>query len=158
MPLINRLIAYAADLFGAPPLPAAPQEDGQLAAIALLVHVARVDGSLATVERARLARMLEGRFARDEAEARALIARATDMDDETRDVADLVAMIGRDTSEAQRRTLLEMAWAVAAADGRVQEFEDDLVWRLGQLLGFEDGQITAAKAAALAAPLRGAEA
>ncbi|GJD99094.1 TerB family tellurite resistance protein [Methylobacterium isbiliense] len=158
MSLITRLIAYAAEMFGAPVPPSDPQAEGHLAAIALLVHVARVDGTLAAVERTRLARMLEGRFARDEAEANALIARAIGMDDETRDVADLVALIGRDTPEAQRRTVLEMAWAVAAADGRVQEFEDDLVWRLGQLLGFDEGQITAARAAALAAPVGGAQA
>lgn len=147
-----RLLAYAAEMFGAPPLRReATASDEHLAAAALLVHVARVDGTLAPVERERLARLLVGRFARTEAEAEALIARAIDIDDETRDVADLVAMIGRDASETERRSLLGMAWAVAAADGRVHEFEDDLVWRLGQLLGFEEAQITTARAVALAA-------
>ncbi|MFE1603031.1 TerB family tellurite resistance protein [Methylobacterium sp. ID0610] len=152
MPIIPRLIAYAAEMFGAPPpREEATANDEPLAAVALLVHVARVDGTLAPVERERLARLLVGRFAQTEAEAEAVIARAIDVDDEIRDVADLVAMIGRDASETERRNLLGMAWAVAAADGRVHEFEDDLVWRLGQLLGFDETQIAGARAVALAA-------
>jgi uncharacterized tellurite resistance protein B-like protein len=161
MPLIPRLLAYAAEMFGAPPpKPAAiADEGGPLAAVALLVHVARVDGTLAAVERERLARLLVGRFAATAEEAEALIARATDVDDATRDVADLVAMVGRDVSETERRSLLGMAWAVAAADGRVHEFEDDLVWRLGQLLGFDETAIAGARAVALAAlPADGARA
>ncbi|WP_128565899.1 TerB family tellurite resistance protein [Methylobacterium crusticola] len=150
MSLITRLRAYAAEMFGAP-APQADAETGQhLAAAALLVHVARVDGTLAAVERERLARLLRGSFAASQAEAEVLIDRAIGFDDETRDVAELVGLIGRDAPEAERRGLLGMAWAVAAADGQVHEFEDDLVWRLGQLLGFDDAAITATRAVALA--------
>ncbi|ACA16339.1 protein of unknown function DUF1332 [Methylobacterium sp. 4-46] len=152
MPLMPRLLAYAADMFGAPkPQDGAAVSEEHLAAAALLVHVARVDGTLAAVERDRLARLLVGRFAGSQQEAEALIARAIDVDDETRDFADLVAMTGRDASETERRNLLGMAWAVAAADGQVHEFEDDLVWRLGQLLGFDEAAIAGARAVALAA-------
>ncbi len=38
-----------------------------------------------------------------------------------------------------------MAWSVAAADGRVDEFEEALVERLGRLLGFDDAAIAAAR-------------
>ncbi|MGY2053003.1 tellurite resistance TerB family protein [Methylobacterium sp. JK268] len=160
MPLIPRLLAYAADMFGAPPPRAGPAvSEEHLAAVALLVHVARVDGTLAGIERERLARLLVGRFAETPAEAEALIARAIDVDDATRDVADLVAQIGRDLPETERRSLLGMAWAVAAADGTVHEFEDDLVWRLGQLLRFDEAEIAAARAVALASlPAGGAPA
>lgn len=150
MPLIARLRAYAAEMFGAPTLPLDAEAEQHLAAAALLVHVARVDGTLAAVERDRLARLLTHRFAPNEAQAKALIERAISFDDETRDVAELVEMIGRDLPEEERRGLLGLAWAVAAADGQVHEFEDDLVWRVGQLLGFDDAAITATRAVALA--------
>ncbi|KMO40192.1 Tellurite resistance protein TerB [Methylobacterium variabile] len=149
MPLIARLRAYAAEMFGAPASPLDAEAEQHLAAAALLVHVARVDGTLAAVERDRLARLLTNRFAPSEARARALIERAINFDDETRDVAELVEMIGRDLPEDERRSLLGLAWAVAAADGQVHEFEDDLVWRVGQLLGFDDAAITATRAVAL---------
>jgi uncharacterized tellurite resistance protein B-like protein len=150
MPLIARLRAYAAEMFGAPASPPGAVDEQHLAAAALLVHVARVDGTLAAVERDRLARLLTHRFAPTEAGAKALIERAIDFDDATRDVAELVEMIGRDVPEEERRALLGLAWAVAAADGQVHEFEDDLVWRVGQLLGFDDAAITATRAVALA--------
>ncbi|TNC15329.1 TerB family tellurite resistance protein [Methylobacterium terricola] len=150
MPLIARLRAYAAEMFGAPVSPPDAGDEPHLAAAALLVHVARVDGTLAAVERDRLARLLTHRFAPTEAAAKALIERAIGFDDQTRDVAELVEMIGRDVPEEERRSLLGLAWAVAAADGQVHEFEDDLVWRLGQLLGFDDAAITATRAVALA--------
>jgi uncharacterized tellurite resistance protein B-like protein len=150
MPLIARLRAYAAEMFGAPASPPDPEAEQHLAAVALLVHVARVDGTLAAVERDRLARLLTPRFASTEADARALIERAISFDNETRDVAAFVEMIGRDVTEEERRGLLGLAWAVAAADGQVHEFEDDLVWRVGQLLGFDEAAITATRAVALA--------
>ncbi|KMO38857.1 TerB family tellurite resistance protein [Methylobacterium aquaticum] len=150
MPLIARLRAYAAEMFGAPASPPDPEAEQHLAAVALLVHVARVDGTLAAVERDRLARLLTPRFAPTEADARALIERAISFDNETRDVAAFVEMIGRDVTEEERRGLLGLAWAVAAADGQVHEFEDDLVWRVGQLLGFDEAAITATRAVALA--------
>ncbi|RVU21522.1 TerB family tellurite resistance protein [Methylobacterium oryzihabitans] len=152
MPLIARLLASAADWFGAPAAAAPDLAGPAIAAAALLVHVARVDGSLAPVEHERLARLLHGGgLAASPAEALALIGRAIAVDDETRDFADLVARVGRDAPEAERLGLLGMAWAIAAADGTVHEFEDDLVWRLGQLLGFDDAAIAASRAIALAA-------
>ena len=150
MPLVARFVAYAADAFGLHP-PDDPA-DPALAAVALLVHVARVDGGLGPVERERLTRLVLGRFAETSEAADALISRAAAFDDETRDVAALVEIMGRDAREGDRRRLLAMAYTVAAADGRLHEFEEDLVWRVGHLLGFDDAAIVAARDAALAAP------
>jgi uncharacterized tellurite resistance protein B-like protein len=148
MPLVARLAAYAADAFGLKP-PEDPA-DATLAAVALLVHVARVDGSLGPAERGRLTRLVQGRFADTPEAAAQLIERAAAFDDETRDVAALVEVIGREARESDRRRLLAMAYAVAAADGRLHEFEEDLVWRVGHLLGFDDAAIVAARDAAVA--------
>lgn len=152
MPLVARLVAYAADAFGLTP-PDDPA-DAALAAVALLVHVARVDGALGPAERGRLTRLVLGRFVQTQEAAEALVARAAAFDDETRDVAALVEMIGRDVREGERRRLLTMAYAVAAADGRLHEFEEDMVWRVGHLLGFDDAAIVAVRDAALAAAPR----
>lgn len=149
MPLVARLVAYAADAFGLSAPRDGPADDA-LAAVALLVHVARVDGALGPAERRRLTRLVQGRFAATPEEAEALVDRAVAFDDETRDVATLVEMIGREAREADRRRLLAMAYVVAAADGRLHEFEEDLVWRVGRLLGFDDAAIVAARDGALA--------
>ncbi|MCJ2021037.1 TerB family tellurite resistance protein [Methylobacterium sp. E-065] len=143
MSLIARLRAYAAEALGVGAHEAV--DDTHLAATALLVHVARVDGILAESESERLSRLVQGHYADGPDAARALIERAAAMDAETRDVVSLVEMIPHEANKAERQELLAMAWSVAAADGRVDEFEEALVERLGRLLGFDDGAIASAR-------------
>ena len=146
MSLIARLRAYAADAFGIGGHDAAAEvADERLAAIALLVHVARADGVLAPEESERLARLVEGRFVETRAEAEALIARAAAFDAQTRDMAQLVEMIGHEVGPDRRARLIAMAWSVAGADGSVHEFEEALVWRLGGLLGLDEAAIGEAR-------------
>ncbi len=146
MSLIARLRAYAVEALGigGPDVRGAAADDTHLAATALLVHVARVDGILAPSESERLARLVEGRYADGPAAAHALIARATAVDTEIRDVASLVEMIPHEANGSEREALLAMAWSVAAADG-VVEFEEALVERLGRLLGFDEAAVAAAR-------------
>ena len=149
MSLIARLRAYATDALGVgAPFGGGPIDDTHLAATALLVHVARVDGILDPSESERLSRLVQGHYADGPTAARALIARATAMDSETRDVASLVEMIPHEADGAERTELLAMAWSVAAADGVVDEFEEALVERLGCLLGFDEAAIGAARSSA----------
>ena len=143
MSLIARLRAYAAEALGVGADDTV--DDTHLAATALLVHVARVDGILAASESERLSRLVQGHYADGPDAARALIERAAAMDSETRDVASLVEMIPHDADRVEREALLTMAWSVAAADGRVDEFEEALVERLGRLLGFDDRAIATAR-------------
>jgi uncharacterized tellurite resistance protein B-like protein len=146
MSLIARLRAYAVDAFGIGSADGrAGVDDTHLAATALLVHVARVDGILAPAESERLARLVEGHYAEGPAAARDLIARATAVDTEMRDIASLVEMLPHEANAAERGELLRMAWAVAAADGVVDEFEEALVERLGRMLGFDETAVASAR-------------
>ena len=148
MSVIDRLRSYAAQAFGIGAEHASESApDETLAAIALLVHVARADGSLAPAEAERLARLVEGRYAETRAEADALIARATAYDTETRDMAELVEMLGHGADHDERLRLVTMAWTLATADGAVHEFEEALVWRLGALLGLSEDESARARAA-----------
>ncbi|WP_375459594.1 TerB family tellurite resistance protein [uncultured Enterovirga sp.] len=121
----------------------------RLAAAAILVHVARVDGRLDGPERVALVVLLAERFGLRDDVATALVARGDGLDREVDDVAALIEMLGHETDAGDRKRLLAMAYGVAAADGVVQEFEDDLIWRMGHLLGFDDGTIDAVRAEAL---------
>jgi uncharacterized tellurite resistance protein B-like protein len=147
MPLIPRLIETVADWVGRPRA-AAETMDERLAAAALLVHVAKVDGRLAASEGERLRQLVAERFGLGSDAAARLVERAEARDREGDDIAAMIDVIGRDAPEAERRRLVAMAYAVAAADGVLAEFEDDLVWRLGRLLGFRDGEIAALRAEA----------
>jgi uncharacterized tellurite resistance protein B-like protein len=159
MPLISRLLARLTHAVGAREEGSSPELDEQLAVAALLVHVARVDGSLGPLEQDRLVRLFKDRFGLAEARAERLIERAKNLDDATSDVADLVEAVATGTDPGERRRILRMAFAVAMADGRLHEFEDDLVWRVGHLLGCAESEITVERRLALdpelAAPREG---
>lgn len=155
MAFVARLVAYAADALGLDALRADPSGRGEvpderLAAAALLVHVARADGVVAPAERERLARLLGPLFEVGPERVEGLIRRATALDDELRDLGALVDEVGH-LGEGERGRLLAMAYAVAIADGHLHEFEDDLVWRLGRLLGFDEAEIVAARDGAILA-------
>lgn len=124
-------------------------EPDLLAAAAILVHVARVDGRLDGPERVALVVLLADRFGLADEAAVALVARADGLDREVDDVAGLIDMLGHETDAGDRKRLLAMAYGVAAADGTVQEFEDDLIWRMGHLLGFDDNTIAAIRTESL---------
>lgn len=115
----------------------------RLAMAALLVHVARADGAIQPAERDQLMRVLESRFGVSAGAARRLLDRADDLDREVDDVAALIDMMGHSLDDASKRDLMAAAYRVAAADGPLLEFEDDLLWRLGRLFGFADDAIDA---------------
>ena len=123
--------------------------DERLAAAALLVHVARVDGIVAETERQALFGFLTARFGVSDRAAEALLARAGRLDREVDDVAGLIELMGHGLDEQDRARLLASAYRIAAADGSVLEFEDDLVWRVGHLLGFDDAAIGAIRSDAI---------
>lgn len=125
-------------------------DPAHLGATALLVHVARADGNFSEAERRRLEAAAHAHFCRSAREATHLVKRAEALDDEVNDVAEFLDMIGRD--EDDRRRALTLAFAVASADGAMQELEEDLVWRVGRLLGFDDAAITAIRETQTAQP------
>lgn len=122
--------------------PEAAEEDA-LATAALLVHVARIDGRFDPREREALASILQTGFGLTEAATQRLIARGDRLNLETDDLSGLIDMMGHTLGEADRRRLLAMANRIAKADGQVQEFESDLIWRLGHLLAFDEAEIAA---------------
>jgi uncharacterized tellurite resistance protein B-like protein len=109
--------------------------DYRLAAAALLVHVAGIDGSISDVERDKLHSIIKKSFDLDEAETDALVAEATEAEHEAIDLYHFTSLINRSLNEDGRRRVVEMMWEIIYADGRVSEFESNLIWRAADLLG-----------------------
>ncbi len=152
MSLASRLIEFFTGVSQTSPADEAleaAETDGRLAAAALLVHVARADGRLAEAERERLLGLLRTRYGLTSEQCETFFARADEVDWATDDVASLVEMMGHDVDPAERRRLLGMAYAIASADGQLHEFEDDLIWRIGRLFGFDDAEIATVRGEAV---------
>jgi len=109
--------------------------DYHLAAAALLVHLASVDGEFDDKERARLQSIVETRFGLDKAQARELIAHAAESERDSVDLFRFTSVLKRTLDEDGRRQVVAMLWDMAYADGTIHEFEENVVWRVAELLG-----------------------
>jgi len=111
------------------------QNDYRLAAAALLVHTAAIDGNISDRERDRLHAVIKRQFDLDEATTDELVAEATEAEHEAIDLYHFTSLINRSLDEEGRRRVIEMMWEIIYADGRVTEFESNLIWRAADLLG-----------------------
>lgn len=108
--------------------------DYRVAAAALLVHTAAIDGNVSEAEHARLHELIMQRFKLDDAAADKLLARAEAADEKAIDLYQFITRLNRALDDKQRARIVEMMWQVVFADGQVTEFEDNLIWRAADLL------------------------
>ena len=111
------------------------ENDYRLATVALLIHVANVDGKVDAAERQRLREIIEQRFGLDAAATTRLIERAEQSDREAVDFFHFTNVLKRSLDDDGRHKIIEMMWDVVFADGEVTEFEENVVWRIAELLG-----------------------
>jgi uncharacterized tellurite resistance protein B-like protein len=109
--------------------------DYRLAAAALLVHTAAIDGNVSELERDKLHAVIKRRFGLDEATTDELVAEATEAEHDAIDLYHFTSLINRSLDEDGRRRVVEMMWEIIYADGHVTEFESNLIWRAADLLG-----------------------
>jgi uncharacterized tellurite resistance protein B-like protein len=109
--------------------------DYRLAAAALLVHAAEIDGNISDVERTTLHQIIKRHFDLDETQTNTLLAEATQAEHEAVDLYHFTRLLNRALDEDGRRRMVEMMWEIVYADGRVTEFESNLIWRAADLLG-----------------------
>ena len=108
--------------------------DYRVAAAALLIHAALIDGNMSDAEREMLRTVIKERFELDDAATSELLEQATNAEHDAVDLYHFTSVLDRTLDEAGRRRIVEMMWEVAYADGRITEFEDNLIWRAADLL------------------------
>jgi uncharacterized tellurite resistance protein B-like protein len=133
-----------------PPPAAWGREDVEVAAAALLVEAARVDGAIDPSERAMIVGLLAKRFGLDPAGAEALMALGVQEDERTVQLHRFATLVNRRFTEDERIELVEMLWAVCYADGVLTEYEANLLRRIGGLLYVDDRDRGAARQRVLA--------
>jgi uncharacterized tellurite resistance protein B-like protein len=116
------------------------EDDYRLAAVALLVHAATIDGDMAPSERDKLHAVVKQRFNLDDTLADELIDKATQAEHEAVDLYHFTRLLNRALDEEGRARIIEMMWEIVYADGRRDELEDNLLWRAADLLGVSQRQ------------------
>jgi len=109
--------------------------DYRLAAVALLVHAAGIDGDVSQRERDKLHTIVKRRFDLDDKLADELIDRATAAEHEAVDLYHFTKLLTRVLDEEGRAKIIEMMWEIVYADGERDELEDNLLWRAADLMG-----------------------
>ena len=111
------------------------EDDYRLAAVALLVHLAAADGLIDGAEKTRLREIIERNFGLDDSATARLIATAECSDHEAVDFYHFTNILKRALNENGRLEIIEMMWEIAFADGHVDELQENIVWRIAELLG-----------------------
>src|SRR6516225_10041308 len=111
------------------------ENDFRLAAAALLVHAAAIDGEMLPSERNKLYAVLKQHFELDDNATGELIEKATAAEQESVDLYHFTRLLNRTLDEPGRARVIEMMWEIVFADGQRDELEDNLLWRAADLLG-----------------------
>ena len=122
-----------------------PAMDKNLAAAALMVHVIAADGEITSEEEHRLEQILRDHYSVTEAEALALSNAAKLAQSDAVDMYRFTSILKAEMEEHERLALIEDLWEMVYADGDLHEFEDNIVWRVAELLGILSHQRMALK-------------
>jgi uncharacterized tellurite resistance protein B-like protein len=134
--MFDALKSFIAEVAGAEaPAKNFGEADYRLAAVALLIHVANVDDETDLAERHRLMTIIEERFGLDAKATSELIAMAEQGDREAVDLYHFTSVLKRALDDDGRHKIVEMLWDIAFADGVADEFEENAIWRIAELLG-----------------------
>jgi uncharacterized tellurite resistance protein B-like protein len=110
-------------------------DDPHVAAAALLFHVMDADGQRSEEERQRLKDGLSAAYGVTGAGLDALMRAGEEADREAVDLYAFTSVLKRELDEEARAEFIRLMWEVVFADGEMHELEDNMVWRVAELLG-----------------------
>ena len=135
--------------------PAAAAPERHLALAVLLVEAAYIDGSFDDVERDAINGLAGRCFELNPTEIASLIEAAETLHGAATDLVRFTRVVKDSFSAEERIEVIEMLWEVVYADGRVDDFEANLMRRLGGLLYVPDRERGAAQKRVAARLARG---
>lgn len=108
--------------------------DTKLAVAALLVHLMDIDGETTEQEQEVVSNVLREHFKLEQEQVEELIKSAHIKDDAAVDFYQFTSIITRLEME-QRVKIIAMMWQVVFADNNNHELEDNMIWRVAELIG-----------------------
>lgn len=121
------------------------QSDPRLAAAALLIHIMDVDGNRHESERQRLANVLSQAYGLKGEELKRLMKAAEIADQEAIDLYSFTSVLKRHLDTQARLDFIALMWEMVYADGEVHELEDNVMWRVAELIGISGPERIAIK-------------
>ncbi len=119
--------------------------DVRIAACALFLEIARIDGEFSDVERSRVLAILKNEYHLSDGDALALI-QATDQElEQSIDLWRFTKRINQRYSDEEKINIIEMLWKIVYADGTMDKHERYLVHKLSGLLRLSHEELIDAK-------------
>jgi uncharacterized tellurite resistance protein B-like protein len=115
-------------------------DDPRIAAAALLFHVMNADGVRERGEMEQLRMLVSETFGITGAELDRVVAAGEKADEEAVDLYSFTSIINRHFDQPAKCELIGMMWEMVFADGELHELEDNLVWRVAELIHVERDQ------------------
>jgi len=112
-------------------------EDLRLAEAALMFHVISADGAIKEEEQTKMRETLMTDYDLSKEEVAELYLAARQADHEAVDLYRFTSLLKGVFDREQRIALIERLWEMVFADGRMHELEDNVVWRIAQLMEVE---------------------
>ncbi len=116
---------------------AAPPDsnDPRVAAAALLFCVMDADGTRLDVEKEALSRELADYFGDEGQALQEVLTAGEEAEGGAVDLYQFTSVLLRDLDEPRRLDFVEAVWEVVYSDNELHELEDNMVWRMCELLG-----------------------
>lgn len=111
------------------------EDDLRRAIAVLIVHACAIDGEVDEREKLRRDEILTARFGLSDGELAEVVADAKKKDREATDLYRFTSVITKHLDQDGRKDVIKMLWEIVLADGRIDAYESNLVWRLAELIG-----------------------
>lgn len=134
--MFDRFLAFLKNL--PEPKQRVGSDDPRVAAAALLYHLMDADGVRDEDETAQLPALLAETFGIvGDAELDAVMAAGEKAEGEAVDLYAFTSIINRHLDHEAKRELVAAMWELVYSDGELHELEDNVVWRVAELLHVE---------------------
>ena len=120
--------------------PQANNRDGWLMTAALLTRVATVHSEMSEGRREVLDAILQSKFGLDDHMTARLLEEAAAANRDAIDIYQFIRKLNEILDDDGRHQIVRMMWEVVYADGPVNEFETNIIWRAADLLGVTSRQ------------------
>ena len=135
--MFERMLSFLKDLPGGPHERPRGDDDPHVAASALLYHVMNADGVRQDSEWERFKAVLAEAYGVTGAELDQLARAGEKADNEAIDLYAFTSVLKRHLDVEARKAFIGLMWDIVYADGELHELEDNVVWRVAELIGVE---------------------
>lgn len=133
--MLDRLKSFFGTLTEKPREDALGVDDPRVAAAALMVHIIDADGVRDEAERKRLRDLLADAYGLSGDELDQVVSAGEEAEREAVDLFAFTSVLNRSLDEAKKIDLIALLWEIVYADGEMHELEDNIVWRVSELIG-----------------------